>query len=447
MEKHKVHIEKIVNGGAGLARLPSGQVLFVEAALPNEDIIVTVRQKKKNYSLAFTEKIETSHQGRILPPCKYYDHCGGCNLQHCNYPGQLEIKRSILADMFARENNQVLKKFTNKIAPVIASPEEFHYRQRIRLQVRDSRLGFNQKKSHDIVEVDSCMLAGARLNESLAEIRDNNAANHLLCLASEVELLTDPASELTTLIFHYPRKTRPADHKAAVELCNSTRSVERVLIAGEGFPVAGPFYGAKSIRTDNSLSIRYNVNFPNSPKPLAINLGWEAGGFCQLNLAQNRMMIETVLNLLEPDTNDTILDLFCGMGNFSIPLALRVKEITGIEGQGSAIRSAKKNSTANNCLNTSFSKSSVEKACSNLLERHQQFSKILIDPPRHGAPEIATQLFQLTTDRMVYVSCDPATLCRDLANLLRAGFTIQTILPIDMFPQTSHIETIVLLKK
>ena len=195
---------------------------------------------------------------------------------------------------------------------------------------------------------------------------------------------------------------------------------------------------------DNIFAVQYpTITNPNRP----VDLFWEAGGFCQVNLAQNRQLIETVLEFCQVKKTETVLDLYCGMGNFSIPFAMEAKEVFGIEGQGSAIRSAKKNATNAKLTNTRFLKSSVHGACLDLAEKGEHFDCVLIDPPRPGAPGLASQLAAITSKRLVYISCDPATLCRDLADLTHEGFAICKIQPIDMFPQTHHIETVVLLEK
>ena len=176
-------------------------------------------------------------------------------------------------------------------------------------------------------------------------------------------------------------------------------------------------------------------------------LAWEVGGFCQVNLEQNQELIKTVLAYCNLKQDESVLDLFCGMGNFSIPLSYRAGSILGIEGQGSAIRSARKNSAAAGRDNTSFHKSPIHEYCRDLDAAGQQFDCIVADPPRQGVPGLAQNLAALTRKRLIYISCDPATLCRDLCNLLDQGFSINKIQPLDMFPQTHHIECVVLLEK
>ena len=192
----------------------------------------------------------------------------------------------------------------------------------------------------------------------------------------------------------------------------------------------------------------FTVHYPTISKTKRpVDLSWEAGGFCQVNLDQNKNLIETVLEFCQVKKTETVLDLYCGMGNFSIPFAMQAKTVFGIEGQGSAIRSAKNNAANAGQANSCFLKSSVHNACIELAEKGEHFDCVLIDPPRQGAPGLADRLATIATKRLVYISCDPATLCRDLADLTDQGFTISKIQPVDMFPQTHHIENVVLLEK
>lgn len=223
--------------------------------------------------------------------------------------------------------------------------------------------------------------------------------------------------------------------------------VERIFFVGADFPITGPFGSGEHDEqgpTDNLFTVHYpSLSLIDQP----VRLSWEAGGFCQVNLAQNKQLIEIVLKFCQLDKTETVLDLYCGMGNFSIALAMQAKEVLAVEAQGSAIRSARKNGALAGLTNTCFAKSSVDDFCRELAAKKHHFDCVVLDPPRQGAPELAGVLAAITTRRLVYISCDPATLCRDLADLCAAGFAIEAIQPVDMFPQTHHIETVVLLAK
>ncbi len=448
MNAETVDIIKIVNGGYGFARLADGPITLVRQVLPDESVIITIEEAKKNYLFASARQILVEHPARITPPCKYYGRCGGCDLQHCDYPTQVTLKTGIIEDLLERQENGAVRQATELLAGCLPSPAAFAYRQRIRLQVNSrDEPGFYQFRSHDIIAIDECLLAGEATNKTLTALRENVEGRRLCELSTEVELQLNPESGKIVCLFHFSRKPRPADKKLARNLCRKTDLLERIFFTGTDFSITGPITDQErqvNSQQDTVLSVHYADYIGINGR---LDLSWEAGGFCQVNLQQNRKLIETVMDFCRMDRDQTLLDLFCGMGNFSIPLAMMAKEVLGIESQGSAIRSAARNAQSNGLTNCSFIKSPVEKACRELARQGRRFDCLLIDPPRQGAPELAALLAAIAIKRLVYVSCDPATLCRDLADLTSEGFNIGRIQPIDMFPQTHHIETVVLLEK
>ncbi len=442
----KIHITKIVNGGYGFARLASGQVALIRRTLPGETVNITIEEAKKNHLFGTVRQILNAHPARISPPCRYYGQCGGCDLQHCDYATQLSIKHGIIEDLLVRQKTTAVRDSIALLADPVPSPAVFGYRQRIRLQVGPRGVvGFYQFRTHDIIPIEKCLLAGDAINTTLTALREKIDGRRLSEIASEIELQLNPETSRTVLIFHLLRKIRPADKESAIFFCRDNAIVERIFFVGADFPIAGP-YGLSQDSEQGQLDFTVQYSSPATVDRL-LCLSWEAGGFCQVNLAQNRQLIEIVQQFCRVDKTKTVLDLYCGMGNFSIVLAMQAKEVLGVEAQGAAIRSAKKNADLAGLTNTRFLKKSVADFCLNLAAKNQQFDCVVLDPPRQGAPGLARQLAALTARKLVYISCDPATLCRDLTDLCDAGFTIRAIQPLDMFPQTHHIETVVLLEK
>ena len=448
MTLETIHITKIVNGGYGFARLVTGQVALVRQVLPNETVTLTTEETKKNYLFGRAQQIITEHPGRILPPCQYYGQCGGCDLQHCDYNTQLTLKRGIIEDLLGRQSNQMVRESLALLADPVPSPAVFGYRQRIRLQVgRHGIVGFHRYHSHDIIPIVKCMLASEAINTTLTALQVYEDGRRLCELSSEVEIQLNPQTGQTVCIFHFLRKIRPADTESARRFCCDAPEVERIFFIGTDFPITGPCF-ANGDTSSETLANTFSMHYPATvPAEKPFELCWEAGGFCQVNLAQNRNLIEIVVKFCRPSQTETVLDLYCGMGNFCIPLAMNAKEVFGIEGQGSAIRSAKINAANAGLTNTRFLKSPVHTACMEFAAKGHHFDCVVIDPPRQGAPGLAGQLSAITDKRLIYISCDPSTLCRDLADLSCEGFTLSKIQPVDMFPQTHHIETVVLLEK
>ncbi len=444
MQFETITITKVINSGYGVAHLDDGKVVLVRHLLPGETATVTIEEKKKNLLYGKVHQLVQNHSRRRAAPCKYYGECGGCDMQLCDYNTQLNIKEGILRDLLLGQPSDTVREAAEIVAAPKSSPEEFGYRQRIRLQIdSENRFAFRRFRSHDIIPIDRCLLAHPNINSCISELLHHTVTAKITALTSELEIQVNPVSEKIVCIFHFSRKPRPADVKNAIEICGDIPLIESIFFTGESFQLHGPVRAGND-GTGRTMTLHYpQLNSTSTP----LTLTWEVGGFCQVNIAQNGALIDTVADFCNPLERDSVLDLFCGMGNFSIPLATLAKELTGFEGQGSAIRSAKTNATAAGLSNTSFYKSPVHTACAELVAKNTEFDCVVIDPPRQGAPELAHHLATLCRKRMVYISCDPTTLCRDLVKLTEEGFGITRIQPIDMFPQTHHIETVVLLER
>ncbi len=430
-------IEKLTATGLGFSRDSEGQAILIDGVIPGETVTAGIIKTAKKHNTARIKVIEIASKDRIDPPCPYYKQCGGYNMQHMTYKRQLEEKSSIINDLFSQSRNKVLQERAGKLlCPILPSPQDHHYRQRIKLQVDNRQLpGFHKRRSHDCVAIDSCLLAHPVINSCFRELLAQQSFKKLLEHTESLELLLDPDSLSISMLLHFKRKPRPTDEKHSHELMAAISELKNVFFMGTGFAVTGR----------DILSYSLPAEGINTDAPLT--LSFETGGFCQVNLAQNSILVKTVLEFSEVTKDETVLDLFCGNGNLSIPLAVRAQSLLGIEGQGSAIRSAGKNSRDAQQDNTEFKKQPIHAACAKLVAAGRHFDCLVIDPPRQGAPGLAKQLATLCTKKMVYVSCDPTSLCRDLEDLLQYGFQLQRLQPIDMFPQTSHVETVALLTR
>jgi 23S rRNA (uracil1939-C5)-methyltransferase len=359
----------------------------------------------------------------------------------------LQLKTAVIEDLLLRSSDPRLQQTQFLLKKTIPSPDPFGYRQRIRLLVTNSgQLGYRKLRSHSVAKISNCLLAARPLNRVLEELPRFPDFQLLSKNISELELLLDPGSGKVIALLHFSRNPRPGDIKSARILCAQLDTLERIFFTGDCFQLTGPFCADEQLEAQygKTLHIQY-VQIDDHPDPL--DLQWEVGGFFQVNPEQNTRLINMVLQFSNTGHNETVLDLFCGMGNFSIPLARRAKSILGFEGQGGAIRSARANSIRNNLTNTVFTKKPIHDACQQLVTEKKEFDCVIVDPPRKGIPGLAGDIAFLARKRLVYISCDPATLCRDLTELCRVGFTIENIQPFDMFPQTHHIETVVALSK
>ncbi len=444
MNNHSLLISKVINGGWGLGRRDDGRLAMVRYTLPGERVTVSLEEARKDHDLCRLRQIDQASASRVAAPCPYYGDCGGCDLQHASYDEQLRLKQDIALDLLTRQfAGPETPELACGVEPTLASPCALHYRQRIRLLAdrHGAECGFRRYRSHDIVAIERCLIAREELNQALAALRALAVFRQLLALTAELELLFNPDTARVTALFHLRRKPRPADFGAAADLLAAVEVLERVFFQGEHFPLtpAAPKDGG------NRLSITYPAGSGPAAQPLV--LGWEVGGFCQVNLEQNLQLIGLAVELAEIGSHDRVLDLFCGMGNFSVPLARRAHCLLGLEGQGAAIRSARENSALAGLVNTTFRKAPIHAGALELIAAGERFDCLVVDPPRQGIPGLAGRLHEFHPRRLVYISCDPATLCRDLVELCVTGFIIKKIQPVDMFPQTHHVETVVLLEK
>lgn len=434
-----VTITKIVNGGYGLAAAANAKTLFIRQALPGEKVEIRVTAERKRISFGQVVAVQEPASGRITPPCPYYGRCGGCDLQHADYRTQLQLKEAIIGELLGGAVNRGGDQ-TGLIQPIIESPESFGYRQRLRMKI-DTRgnPGFTHFRSRKTVAIEKCLLAAEPLNLCLAQISASNDFSRLASSADELEMMLNPLTNLVALRFYLRRPPRAADRNRARSLSREVSVVDRVFFHGTDFAQEGP-YGRGEDHQNKSIGMEVSSTPP-------LKLFWEVGGFSQVNLAQNARLIELVVRVAEPGPEDRLLDLYCGMGNFSIPLARHAGQVLGIEGQRSAVRSASRNGEINGCTNCRFVTGDVTGACRDLITSRHSFETVICDPPRRGLAELVDLVGKLTRKRMVYISCDPATLARDLQRLEAHHFAILSIQPLDMFPQTHHIETVVVLEK
>ncbi|MEW6518826.1 MAG: 23S rRNA (uracil(1939)-C(5))-methyltransferase RlmD [Thermodesulfobacteriota bacterium] len=436
-----VHIEKLVIGGSGLGRLPDGKVVLVPYVLPGEEVEVRPISKKKNYIEARAVRILRASVDRAEPPCSYFRQCGGCDFQHVLFARQADLKNQILFEQLGRSGlTQDSRSF---FLPPLPAPRPFHYRQRIRLHVgKDGKPGFHRGQSHEVIAVHACLLARPLLNEVLAYLIKQPAFAAIAALTASLELLLSPAEELVAILLHLSRKPRPAERKALEELAAGHSSIKQVIARTADSAVADVFPGGQVGDEQSLLSFSHAM-----PAGDHLRMSIEPGGFCQINAEQNEQLIALVLEWAELADGHKVLDLFCGMGNFSLPLARQALSVVGMDLQRSAIRSARRNAGINGIENSIFTQASALAGAKSLAAGGEKFALALLDPPRQGCAEVIPYLPELGVTRVIYISCDPATLCRDLVILEREGYGVEKMQMVDMFPQTHHLETIVSLRR
>lgn len=433
-------------GGLGLGRADDGRVVLVPGVLPGETARVAVKRSHRQYLEAELGEVVEPSPERRSPPCPYAARCGGCDLQYAVYPVQLAIKQALLQELLTRHH--LAAEILPLLAPPLSSPLEFGYRQRIRLQVVDGRVGFFQARSRQLEPVSACLLARPEINRDWAVFVAHPAWPVLARAAVALEFACNPEDGRLVVVLTLSRPVRAAQRQAAHRICLDLPEIQGIGFRAEGRQ-AGPFInrdsGPSGRDTPDELLIHLPLPSEIAGRPL--RLGVEPGGFSQVNEAQNRNLLGLLLAWLQPQGQEMVADLYCGMGNFSLPLALRVREVYGVDIQAAAIRRARENAAGNRIDNCRFQRLGAAAGAEALLREGIRPDIVLLDPPRGGCREVLVALGRLAPERIVLISCDPATLVRDLAGLGEHGYRCRAMQLVDMFPQTHHLETIALMER
>ena len=432
MREALVTIERMCYGGAGFGRV-EGKACFVPFTAPGDRVRIRVVKEKRSYLEGEVLEVISPAPVRVTPPCPLFGVCGGCNWQHLPYEEQLEQKGEIFAGSLSR----IGRVQSDDLLPVTGSANRFGYRSRIQLKVAVKKgavaLGFFRTGSHDVVDIGSgCAIADPLLNRIATEFR---AILARLAEAGEIPQLDLAIGDdgQSVAIMHYAGKS-------------SAKLIDRLLAERSGLPsVSGLFVrsGAKA-HIDHVFGVdklSYGIPAGFFPGSREMRLRFSRGGFSQVNYRQNLELIQTVWHWGGFTGAERVLDLYCGNGNISVPIAPYVAQIIGVEGYAPSIDDAMANAAANGVSNASFQVSDASLAVRRFVQRGERFDLVILDPPRAGA-EAAGEIALLAPEKIIYISCDPATLSRDLALICDKGYRVTRSQPVDMFPQTYHLESV-----
>ena len=401
------NVEKLDHEGRGVIR--QGKVIFVENALPNELVEIKILKEKKNYIEAESIKIENLSKDRCNPNCKYFNNCGGCNLLHMNYESTLNFKENKIKEIIAKFLKEDIK--INKIIPTI---ELFNYRNKATFHVK-KQVGYYKKNSNEIINIDNCNLVDNSINKILKTIKEINLNN-----IYEIIIRKSKYIDNSMIII---KVNKDINEKEMIDKLNSVATSIIIYQNKKYKTIYGPNYILEQM---NEFKFKISED-----------------SFFQVNTKTAISLYEKAVEYIKPKENENILDLYCGTGTIGIFLSKKAKKVTGIEINASAINNAIENSKINNINNIEFICKDSSKA---VLELKEQFDKIVVDPPRAGLDSNTIKfLKESKAKEIVYVSCDPVTLARDL-NLLKENYNIKEITPVDMFPYTHHVETVSLLE-
>ncbi|WP_413110968.1 23S rRNA (uracil(1939)-C(5))-methyltransferase RlmD [Thaumasiovibrio sp. DFM-14] len=424
--RHKlIKITRLDTQGAGVGGL-DGKTVFVEGVLPGEEALIQITEQKRQYARAKLIKVQQASSQRQAPFCQYYGRCGGCNLQHLTYSAQVEHKKSALVQLMSRAAGENVEAVTTETL----SSQDQSYRRSCRLSLwvdkqHQLQMGFRQRSSKAIIDIARCPVLMPSLSALLPELKALLVSFTQPKQLGHIELVE--ADNGVVLMLRHLSGLK-ADHLARLDAFAATHQL--MLFTSVDGQTIVQRQGEKPFYTIEGEKIWFTP-----------------GDFIQINRTVNAAMVARALAWLEPTASDRVLDLFCGLGNFSLPLARQVAEVVGVEGVDDMVARAKKNAEHNQIHNAAFYQANLEDDIHTQPWAQKAFNKVLLDPARGGAAGVMAHLLSLAPQRIVYVSCNPATLARDSKELLDNGYRLSKLCAMDMFPHTGHSESMALFTK
>ncbi len=427
--KEKILITSLGSSGEGVGALTSGIKVFVEGALPSEEVIVEITEQKKNYALGTLVSIEKTSLNRSPPPCPLFNQCGGCQLMHLSYEGQLNIKRQKVLDSLQRIGG-----LTCEVPSCIPSPLSLHYRNKIQLPViweqGSKKIGLFQKNSHSIIPIQKCLIQSALGNEILSLVQ-----THVNDPSIRYVLIRTTLAGRALIVFVTDGKNTSCLKKSALDLLPLHPALGGLLEncnPRSDNVILGPDF--KLLAGEDLLSEQMED----------LLLSYRASSFFQVNPLQAIGLYKMAIEWAEIKNTDTVIDAYCGVGALALHASKQAKEVIGIEYVSAAVEDAANNAKQNHRKNCKF----VCGASELLLARYLPAEVIFLNPPRKGCDlKLLSLLGSKKPRSIIYISCDPATLARDAKILSSFGFCLKKIQPFDMFPQTAHVETLALFEQ
>ncbi len=424
-------ITGLSHDGRGVASW-DGKKVFVHGALPGEQAQVQITQRLRRYDEGFALSISQAALDRVEPACVHYGMCGGCALQHLSGEGQRVAKQDHLLQNLERIGHVS----PQVILPPLQGPE-WHYRRKARMSVRwvhkkeSALVGFRERASGFVTEMNSCRVLDPRVADLLPDLRA--LIGGLQARESIPQIEVACGDETCALVFRTMETLSHSDTEALRQFARDHNVA--ILLQPKG---------PDSIYALEPASIALGYSLPE----FDLRLEFGPSDFTQVNADLNRLMLQRAMEMLQPGSEDCVLDLFCGMGNFTLPLARSAGHVVGVEGDQGLVVRARANAQRNRLDNVEFHSANLVEDQHNAPWWQHRFSKVLIDPPRSGAQEVLPLIAATAAEKLLYVSCHPASLARDAGILVNEyGFRLESAGIMDMFPQTGHVESIALFSR
>lgn len=437
----ELRINGVAHDGSGVAR-HEGIAVFVDGALPDEYVKAEIVEAGKSFLRARSIEVLEPSPMRRIPFCPYYGECGGCNMQHASYDYQLELKRHIVSDAMERIGR--IKGV--EVRPVIGMDMPFNYRNKAEFRVwlddegRKTAIGFRRRSSHDSVDVRECRVVPQACMDAINSLRvslNESDPNLKQAIKHAVVRVGDEGSMMMILV-----STEPAD-RACNKLAEALMSAQPHIVSvyhSHSRRRFGDVLQGRNTLLAGADRIHYNIgghSFMASPS-----------SFFQVNQEQAEKLYKTAVELAAVNKEEAVLDLYCGIGTITLMLAEKASKAMGIEINVQAVDDARQSAVSNGISNACFMAGKSEDILASGEMRVFGPAAVVLDPPRTGCdPQVMSTLIGMGPKRIVYISCDPATMARDAALLVKGGYGVRAVQPVDMFPHTSHVETVVLMSR
>ncbi|MGE3774370.1 MAG: 23S rRNA (uracil(1939)-C(5))-methyltransferase RlmD [Gammaproteobacteria bacterium] len=420
----ETEVERLSHEGRGVARV-AGKTVFIEGALPDERVRMRYTRRHGQYDEGVLLEVLRASPERIAPRCAHFERCGGCSLQHLSSAAQIAHKQAVLLELLEHQADVVPMRV---LPPLTAEP--WAYRRRARLSVRyvfkreELLIGFREKHSHYVTDLRRCETLVPAVGTRLVELRA--LLGQLSCAADIPQIEIAAGDDEVALLVRHLRPLSEADRERL-----------RSYAAASGLRIYAQAGAIDSLE-----------RLDGPPAPLAyevdgLRLEFLPGDFVQVNAAMNRVVVPLALELLDLGSADRVLDLFCGLGNFTLPLARRAAAVVGIEGDAGLVARAAANAARLDLEHARFLVANLFEAAGIAAIPREAYTRVLLDPPRSGAAELLEAFDFRGVARVCYVSCNPVTLARDAAVLVRRhGYRLEAAGVLDMFPHTTHVESI-----
>jgi 23S rRNA (uracil1939-C5)-methyltransferase len=416
----------------GVAKLDD-KTIFVRGALIGEEVKARRYKNNASFEEADTLEVLTKNPDRIDAKCEFFHSCGGCSLQYLSSENQIKLKLDLVKNMFVRGGVEV----ENWIKPLTS--DVWGYRRKARLGVRfvtkkdKAIVGFRERSSNFLTDMDSCEVLHPSIGKNLHRLAE---CVEKLSIKYKVAQFEVAISESDTVLILRNLEELTTDDKVILRNYADELGIKWQLQSG----------GVHSIENlSESQSDAPNLTYSHPDHNIVMN--FLSNDFTQVNFELNKKMVNLALEFLELNPDDEVLDLFCGLGNFTLPIAKYCKSVVGVEGDLGLVERAKQNAQTNQINNAEFFKADLFEENSGASWARKKYNKALIDPSRSGAAEVIKMLPKFGVEKLVYVSCNPATLVRDSVILKELGYKIKKATVMDMFSQTSHVESIAYFEK